>query len=276
MRGRPGHHRGRAVRFDPHAAELLAAEAGDLDVRRHADAEQLLLAGLDPTGLLGAQRVHVGQPQRLIQRRLVVADVVGRPGQGLVGERVLRDQVAPPDLLRSEPELDRPQVHQPLEHRRRFRPAGAPEGTVRRRVGHRRDGGVLHLRDLVRALGHDVARSDDQGAAEAGVGAAVADVAGPEPGDPAVPGESQLGELHRGPAVHREHRLAARLGPRHRAPQRPGRGHDGTVGGSRSRPSRRRRRRRAVRPPAAAASPDRCTWPGGHASGAGAGSRRTP
>ncbi len=85
-------------------------------------------------------------------------------------------------------------------------------------------------RDLVGALGHDVARPDDERAAEAGVGTAVADVAGPEPGDPAVPGESELGELNRGPAVHRQHRLAAGLGPRDRPAQLPGSRDDRTVG----------------------------------------------
>ena len=130
VRGRPGHHRGRAVRLDPDAAELLAAEAGDLDVRRDADAEQLLLAGLDPAGLLGAQRVHVGHPQRLLQRGLVVADVVGQPGAGLVGERVLGDQVAAPDLLGGEPELVPPPGPSAA-------PASRPPRAARRR-GRRR------------------------------------------------------------------------------------------------------------------------------------------
>ena len=93
----------------------------------------LRLAGLDAAPLLGARRVDVGDPQRLLERELVVADVVGLAGQGLVGERVLGDQVAAPDLLGQDAELLGGQVDDPLDRGGRLGPAGAAEGADRAR-----------------------------------------------------------------------------------------------------------------------------------------------
>ena len=97
----------------------------------------LRLAGLDPALLLLAGAVDVGDPQRLLQRAAsVVAVVVGHAGQRPVGERVGGDQVAPPDLLGREPELQGGEVEDPVERRGRLGPAGAAERADRRGVGH--------------------------------------------------------------------------------------------------------------------------------------------
>lgn len=65
---------------------------------------------------------------------------------------------------------------------------------------------------------------------KAGVRAAVADVAGPQPDDPSVPGQPEFGELHLAAALHRQHRLAAGLRPGDRAAEQPGGGDDRAVG----------------------------------------------
>ena len=70
-------------------------------------------------------------------------------------------------------------------------------------------------RDEVGALRHQVRRPDGERAAETGVGAALAQHPHPQPDDRAVAGQPELGVLHLAPALHREHRLAAGLGPLH-------------------------------------------------------------
>ena len=64
-------------------AELAAAAAGgDLDVDADADAELHRVAGLPAGGLLGPELVVADEAQRLAQRQVVVADVVGaRPAR---------------------------------------------------------------------------------------------------------------------------------------------------------------------------------------------------
>ena len=199
-----------------HEAVLLAAEAGDLDVRPDADAELARVAGVAPSRLLGPGALDVGEPERLGQRQVVVAGVVGPAGEGVPRELLRLHEVAAPDLLGRHAELVGGDVEDPLEERGRLRPAGAAEGADRRRGGDDRHPVVADPRHDVRALRHGAGRARGEAAAEAGVRAAVADHPRPQAGDPALPGEPELDVLHLAAAVHRQHRLAAGLGPRDR------------------------------------------------------------
>ena len=95
-----------AVGRDLDLAVLLEqAGRGDLDVRRHADAEQHAVAALATRRLLLAQLVVAGDAARFVERLRVLAAVVVRPGDGRVRERVGRDEVALADLDRVDAEL---------------------------------------------------------------------------------------------------------------------------------------------------------------------------
>ena len=104
--------------------------------------------------LLGAQLVVAGRAERQVERALVVAGVVVRMGHGRVRERVLRDEVPPPDLGRIHADLGREQVDRTLDRLRRLGPAGAAEGRDRRRVRHHRAALELDPRDRVDAARH--------------------------------------------------------------------------------------------------------------------------
>ena len=85
-------------------------DAAGLDVAGEADAAQLAA----PLGLGLARREAgiVGELQRLVERRLVVADVVHQRHGRLVGEGVLRDEVLAAELGRVLAQLVRRLVHQ--------------------------------------------------------------------------------------------------------------------------------------------------------------------
>ena len=201
--------------MDLDRAELGAAEAGDLDVRRHPDAEQPALAGVDPALLLLAGVVDVGDPQRLLEGSAVVAVVVGDARLRRVGERVGRDQVAPTDLLRAQPELQGGDVEDPVERRGGLGPTCPAERADGSGVGHHGDRVETQARDDVGTLRHHVRRSDRKRATEAGVRPALTEDPHPQAGDGAVRGEAELDVLHLATAMHREHRLAPGLGPLH-------------------------------------------------------------
>ena len=88
-------------------------------------------------------------------------------------------------------------------------PRNAPTGAVlvitRERV-------EAQLGDVVDALGHQVRRPDGQRAAEAGVRPALAEHPQPQPDDPALGGQPELGVLHlaRGPASRASPRCGSR------------------------------------------------------------------
>ena len=84
--------------------------------------------------LLGAERVVVDELLAPVQRALVVAGVVGEPGDGLVGELLLLDHVPGPQLGRVDAGLAGEGVHGPLDGERGLGPAGAAVGVGR---GHR-------------------------------------------------------------------------------------------------------------------------------------------
>jgi hypothetical protein len=86
VRGGAGEHGDGAVGVHLHGRVLAErAAAGDLDEHRDADAELHGVAPLAARGLLGAQGRVVGGVEDLVQRRRVVAGVVGGPARRLYG-----------------------------------------------------------------------------------------------------------------------------------------------------------------------------------------------
>ena len=127
VRRRAGHHRGRAVVVHLHRAVLAGAAAGgDLDVRRHADAEQRAVAIRPSRRLLAAKLVVAGPLGDGLQRGAVGAAVVGDAGEGGEREDVVGEQVPAAQLDRVDAQLDRRLIDDPLEQRRRL-------GSARRR-----------------------------------------------------------------------------------------------------------------------------------------------
>ena len=168
VRLRAGVDRHRAVVVHLDRPELVAAAAGgDLDVGGHTDAEQRLVAGLAPTGLLGAQLVVADRFGRPIEREVVAARVVGVAGQRAEREHVVAEEVAAPDLDRVDAQLERCLVDEPLQQRGRLRPTSATVGAHRCGVGDG-DGNVeLDRRERVGALRHS-SRAARQERADAG------------------------------------------------------------------------------------------------------------
>ena len=86
-------------------------------------------------GLARREAGIVGELERLVERRLVVADVVHQRHRRLVREGVLGDEVLAAELGRVHAHLARRLVHQRLEQERGLGPAGAAIGVHRHGVG---------------------------------------------------------------------------------------------------------------------------------------------
>ena len=171
-----------------------------------------------------------GQAHGLVEGLLVVARVVGRAHDRAhrLGEG--GQQVAPAQLDRIDLQLGGGQVHHPLQELGRLGPAGPPEGAHRRGVGHRHGHVVADSGNAVHPLRHHAGRAHGQGAAEAGVGAGVAQHPAVHAGDAAVGVEAHLDPLHLAPAVGHGHQvLGAVLHPGEGPSERPGGGDDGGV-----------------------------------------------
>ncbi len=84
---RAGVGRHRAARLHADDGALERPEAAHLHVAGHADAEEHAIAALHPLLLLGAQRRHAGDVQRLGEGPVVLAAVVVLPGGRRVRER---------------------------------------------------------------------------------------------------------------------------------------------------------------------------------------------
>ncbi|GBD42175.1 hypothetical protein HRbin39_01564 [bacterium HR39] len=122
----------------PHArteadGRLGGRHAAGLDVAGDADAAELALRLRLPAALLEVG--VVGELQRPVETGLVVAGVVDQRHRRLVGEGVLRDEVAPADLGAVDAELARRRVHQRLHQIARLGPSGAAIRIHRRGVG---------------------------------------------------------------------------------------------------------------------------------------------
>ena len=114
------------------------------------------IAALGARGrLLVAQPVVADVCERLVERRPVVAAVVGQAGHDVVPVVEGRDQVAAAHLDRVDLDRVGEQVDHPLEHEGRF---GAPRAAVRldrRRVGIDAVHVLLHRRHRVRSRQHE-------------------------------------------------------------------------------------------------------------------------
>ncbi len=183
---------------------------------------------------------------RLVERMVVLADVVVGAGHRGVREGVGRDEVLAPDLHRVDAQLGRGHVHDAFEHLR-SPPAGRRRGRRRGRgrVGGHAEGVHLDLGDLVDPLRHHA--GEERRGTRRSPGRRRRRGA-PWPRSPMiVPSrrEPQLDVLRPGPPVgHRHHVLGAGLGPLHGSVRAPGR--------ARPRSRTRRRRpswRRSHRPP---------------------------
>ena len=129
VRGGAGVDDGAAVLAQLDAGVLveLGSAARDLDVHAHADAE-LLGVPAGPAGrLLGAQVGVAGGAESVVERRLVVADVVRLADGRRVRLLELGDQVAPAHVDGVHADLGREQVHGPLDGGRRL---GSPRTAV--------------------------------------------------------------------------------------------------------------------------------------------------
>ena len=173
-----------------------------------------------PALLLGAGVVDVGDPQRLAAAgSVVVADVVGDAGQGLVGERVGSGSGCAAGSPRAPGRARRRRGRAAARARRPPR-AGPRRGTPRpARCWSSR--AMASKRELAGS------RRGPGPSCSVGPTASAPPKPAYAPQSPTMrsrrpviapsPVEAELGVLHLAAAVHREHRLAAGLGPLHRA-----------------------------------------------------------
>ena len=154
-RRRPGPDQDRTVPPDLDRAVFRGCpSAGHLHIRAEPDAEQPAVAAGPSVSLFPAQLAVACELERAVQRRLVLAAVVGAAARGRERERFGPQQVEPPELCRVGAELEREHVHRPLDQRRRLRAPGAPIGGDDRSVGDDAEGGEVDLRDVIDARGH--------------------------------------------------------------------------------------------------------------------------
>ena len=223
----------RAVAVQHHLGELALAggAGGDLDVGRHADAELDGVAGGATGGLLGPQGGVVGGLEGEVERLGVVAAVVDRAGGGGEREGVLGDEVLAPHLDGIHADLGGEQVEGALDGGGGLGTTGAAVGLDRGGVGHHRLDVALDLRDVVGA-GRHRAGHERQERPHARVGAGILQHGEAVGLDLAVAAAADLDPEHLAAAVgHREHALAAGLGPAHRAVETTGDpGQQGLVG----------------------------------------------
>src|SRR5882762_3030305 len=110
----------------------------------------------------GRKALPVGEPQCLVHDGLELAAVVGRSVRGLVGHRLRRNEILPPQRDRVETVLGHGAIDEALDHAGDVGPPGA---TVRRDRNGARIGTArvrVHRRDPVHAAhgDGDVARAD--------------------------------------------------------------------------------------------------------------------
>ncbi len=232
MRLGAGVDRRRTVVVNLDRAELVTATAGgDLHVGGHTDAEQRLVAGLAPTGLLGSQIVVAGGVCRPVEWEAVTTRVVGVASERAEGEDVVGEEVAASDLDRVDTQLERRLVDESLQQGGRLRPTGAAIGAHRRGVGDRDRNIELDRRERIGPLRH-ASRATWEERADRWVGTRVADEPNTQPGEVAVAGATQFGVLDLAATVGKcLHVVAARRHPHHRPTgAASGRGDHGVLG----------------------------------------------
>ena len=196
----------------PKPRELSRARGGGLPFRKAL-----------VVGDLQQPRKHLGK----------VAAVVGRPDRRLVGHRLDRHEIAPPDLGAIHPEHARRLVGEALQHIAGLRAAGAAIGVGRHRVGEH--AGRLHGdgRGAVHAgQQRAVDRARDAGAEGRDIGADVGHGVDAKREEMPLRVHRELGAgLVAAALVIRDEALAAGGDPFHRPPQPPRRpGDDGLLG----------------------------------------------
>ncbi len=147
MAVRAGEHRHASRRIDAHLARLEQARARAQrarDVRRRQPArldvrcvpQPAQHAALGRGGLARRETRDVRDLHRVVERRVVVADIVGQRDRRRVRE--LADEIASPNLVLRDSRVHGGLVDDALDHVRRLGPARAAIGVDRRRIGERR------------------------------------------------------------------------------------------------------------------------------------------
>ena len=196
--------------MDLDGAVLAAAAAGgDLDVRRHADAEELSIATSTTRRLLGAQVVVAGETGDFAEGGAVLTTVVGDAGERGEREHVVGQEVLFAQHDRVDAQLEGSLVDGSLEQRSGLGPTRTSVRTRGRGVG----GGHRHVEldggEAVRAVAHP-AGAGRQERTEPGIRATVAHQPHAQPGERAVSPASELDVLDLGAAVgEADHVLAA-------------------------------------------------------------------
>ena len=172
----------------------------------------------------------IGQLQRCIQRRLVIAGVVLESDGRLIGKRLRRNEVAPPDLHWTHSQLPGRLAHQALHDVRRLRPPGAPIGVDGDRVREHTLDLAVNSRSGVRTRQERAVEPGGNGGRERRqVGTEVGLRIHPQAEELAVgiEGEPRVGNVVATVSITHE-RLAALGRPFHRPPElarRPGDDH---------------------------------------------------
>ena len=188
-----------------------------LEEGRDADAAQLSFAlrALAPR----RKALPVGEQQSLVHDGLELAAVVGRAVRGLVGHRLRRNEIPPPQRDRVETVLGRGEIDEALDRAGDVGPSRAAVGRDRNgvRIGAARV--RVHRRDPVHAAhgDGDVARADLR-AERRGVGSEVGAIVEAQRQELSVAVERELsGERESAPVVVGQKDLRARRHPFHRA-----------------------------------------------------------
>src|SRR5258706_2367895 len=139
MRRRAGIDHHRAALLDTHTRTFvetnrqasLGAKPADLNIGGETNAHQLAITRGTPSGLFSTQALVIYQFKRLVQRTLIVAGIIDRPGSRLIGELIWLDEVNPAHLSRILADFTRYQVHDSLDNIGRFRSTGSTIGIRR-------------------------------------------------------------------------------------------------------------------------------------------------
>ena len=172
--------RGLGAGIDRHAGRNgdARADAGELGIAGDADADPA--AGGARFFLLGAQRVVADRGAGLVQAFVKAGFVPDDAGGDLVGQLVVGDEIAQPDVLGVDAELCRRHVHQPFHDEGRDRPADAAIGAGRRFRGrHRLHAAAIILHPIGAGQeAHHLHRFERRGPRIDRIGADVADHVG--------------------------------------------------------------------------------------------------
>ena len=221
VRGSPAADGHRRVFLHGDPAGLPRPEPADLHIAGEPHAQRAAPVRPAPR-LFRPQRRVIPGLERQVERLLVLPAVVGEPRRRAVREPVRRNQVAPPDLRRIDPQPPGEHIHRPLDQVGRLRPPGTPVGLVRRGVRERPLRPRPRRRERVRPHDHRAGERRRRRPRPAVVGAAVVErvqVGARHP--PVLPGVQRQPREQVAPVGRRQEVLAARGDPPHRPAQPP-------------------------------------------------------